>query len=262
MGQLQDQCAVVTGGAEGLGRAAAIALSAAGARVVLVDVDEQGLAAGEQRIRDSGGEVTTVVADVSDPAQVEGYVQRAVDVYGRIDAFFNNAGILGRLVPFHETSVEDFDRVIAVNLRGAFLGMRFVLPVMLEQGSGSIISTASMGSWGAIPGVVPYVTSKHGVHGLTRNAAIEYAARGIRVNAISPGNIATNMGGLRGLEPGPEYDAALERLAAPIPQGRPGRAEEIAAAVVFLASDAASHITGVNLAVDGGITAQVYPGTF
>jgi len=246
---LAGKAAIVTGAADGLGRATSRMMATKGARVLLVDIDEPRLAETEALIGDAGGEAAVFRADVSDEAQVRAYVAEALSRFGRIDAFFNNAGMLHAGVPIIEYPIDTFDRVIAVNLRGVFLGLRFVLPVMIEQRAGSIINTGSMGSAGGVPGSSAYNASKHGVIGLTKTAAIEVAPTGVRVNAVLP--VGRDRGGAD--------DAEAERLAARLaPQGRMGTPEEIADAVCFLASDAATHITGIELPVDGGILASTY----
>ena len=246
---LAGKAAIVTGAADGLGRATSRMMATKGARVLLVDIDEPRLAETEALIGDAGGEAAVFRADVSDEAQVRAYVAEALSRFGRIDAFFNNAGMLHAGVPIIEYPIDTFDRVIAVNLRGVFLGLRFVLPVMIEQRAGSIINTGSMGSAGGVPGSSAYNASKHGVIGLTKTAAIEVAPTGVRVNAVLP--VGRDRGGAD--------DAEAERLAARLaPQGRMGTPEEIADAVCFLASDAATHITGIELPVDGGVLASTY----
>jgi len=256
---LAGKAAIVTGAADGLGRATSRMMATKGARVLLVDIDEPRLAETEALIGDAGGEAAVFRADVSDEAQVRAYVAEALSRFGRIDAFFNNAGMLHAGVPIIEYPIDTFDRVIAVNLRGVFLGLRFVLPVMIEQRAGSIINTGSMGSAGGVPGSSAYNASKHGVIGLTKTAAIEVAPTGVRVNAVLPGNIRTKMTKMVVSADTRADDAEAERLAARLaPQGRMGTPEEIADAVCFLASDAATHITGIELPVDGGILASTY----
>ena len=258
MDGLAGKVAIVTGAADGLGRATSQKMAANGMQVLLVDIDAQRLAETAALIRDAGGEAAVFRADVSDAPQVRGYVAKAISRFGRIDAFFNNAGILGAVVPIIDYPIDTFDKVIAVNLRGVFLGLRFVLPVMIEQRAGSIINTGSMGSAGGVPGSSAYNAAKHAVIGLTKTAAIEVGPTGVRVNAVLPGNIRTKM--TAGLSSGAHADPVEnERFAAGLaPQGRMGTPEEIADAVCFLASDAATHITGIELPVDGGVLASTY----
>jgi len=257
MSTFADKVGIVTGAADGLGRAVSVSLAKAGYSVVLVDIDRDRLAETERLVAETGSRSLRILANVADAAAVQDYVSQAVSKFGRIDGFFNNAGILGPEAPLTEYPDDQFDKVIAVNLKGVFLGLKHVLAVMIKQGSGSIVNTASMAAAGGIPLLSPYVASKHGVIGLTRIAALEAARSGVRVNAVLPGNIQTKMM-LEGLT-----DAEAEQrnalAAALVPQGRMGVPQDIADAVVFLLSDQSRHITGVQLPVDGGITAQVYP---
>jgi len=257
MKNFADKVVIITGAADGLGRAVSVSLAEAGCSVVLVDVDRDRLAETENLVAKAGSRGLSVVANVADAKAVRDYVSRAVEEFDRIDGFFNNAGILGPEAPLTEYPDDQFDRVIAVNLKGVFLGMKHVLPVMMKQGSGSIVNTASMAAAGGIPLLTPYTAAKHGVIGLTRIAALEAARTGVRVNAVLPGNIKTKMM-LEGLS-----DAEIEQrnalAASLVPQGRMGMPQDIADAVMFLLSDQSRHITGVQLPVDGGITAQVYP---
>lgn len=257
MAVLESKIVLVTGGANGLGRATAVAAAREGAGVALVDVNKEGLDQTTELITSAGGRAISIVADVSDPEQVAGYVDRTVAEFGRIDGFFNNAGILGPSKPMVEYPVDAFDAVIAVNLKGVFLGLRAVLPVMLAQGSGAIVNTASMGGVGGIPGSTAYVAAKHGVIGLTKTAALESVRAGVRVNAVLPGTILTEMAlsGAAGVSP----ETMAAALNASTPGGRAGVPEDVANTVVFLFSDASSYLTGIEVPVDAGITAQVYP---
>jgi NAD(P)-dependent dehydrogenase (short-subunit alcohol dehydrogenase family) len=249
--------ALVTGGAGGIGRAASLAFAAAGARVVIVDRDAGGGAETVAMIGTAGGTARFAAADVTRGADVAAYVQAALDAFGRIDCFFNNAGIEGQVKPTGEYEEAVFDAVIAVNLKGVFLGLRHVLPVMLRQGGGAIVNTASTAGLAGSPGLSAYVASKHGVIGLTRTAASEYGASGIRVNAVCPGPTETRM--IRSLEelssPG-RSNSVRERYQAAIPIGRYATAEEIANLVLFLSSDRAASITGGHYLIDGGRSAS------
>jgi len=251
---LDGKAAIVTGAADGIGRATAVMMAASGAKVLLVDIDEPRLAESTSIITREGGRAISMIADVSDEAAVISYVERAVSEFGRIDAFFNNAGILGARTDLINYPVDVFDKVMAVNSRGVFLGLKHVLTVMVDQKAGSIINTGSMASAGGMPGFAAYGAAKHAVIGLTKVAAIEVAPMNVRVNAVLPGNIRTKIA----LAGGYNWEE-MERLSAALtPQGRVGEPHELAAAVCFLASDAASHITGVELNVDGGILASSY----
>ncbi len=246
---LQDKVVLITGGTSGIGRATAVAFGEASAKVVLSGRRE---AEGEETaalIRDTGAECLFVRSDVSDEAEVQALVEKTIATYGRLDCAFNNAGIESPLKPLHEQSIEDFDKLMSINVRGLFLCMKYEIQQMLNQGSGVIINNSSMGGLIAFPGVSPYVASKHAVMGLTRSAALDYAKQGIRINAVNPGLIATAM--IDRLSSGSTDD-----LASMVPMGRMGQAAEIAQAVVFLCSDAASYITGQPLVIDGGFTAN------
>lgn len=249
--------AVVTGAGSGLGRAASMALAREGAAVLLVDIDAAGLQETAENIQAAGGKSIVFIADVSNAQQVRDYVTCAQQEFGTIDAFFNNAGIIGQQAPLVEYPEDGFDKVMAINVKGVFLGLKYMLPVMMAQGSGAVVNTGSMASAGALPGSTAYAAAKHAVIGLTKTAAVETATTGVRVNAILPGNIKTKMA-LAGA-PGQTIAEKEAILGATVPQGRAGQPEEIAEAVLFLVSDQAQHITGVQLPVDGGITAQVYP---
>ncbi len=244
---------VVTGAAGGIGAATATAFAAVGARVLVVDRMEDHGRAVVEAISQAGGTARFQMGDVADEASVAGYVAAAVNHFGGIDVFFNNAGIEGKIVPISEYDVADFDRVIAVNLRGMFLGLKHVLKVMLPARSGSIINNASVSALRGAAGMCGYIASKHGILGLTKTAAIEVASAGVRVNAICPGPIETRM--MHSIEeltnPG-DPGKVSSQVIARNPTGRYGRPEEVAQAVMFLASDAASYINGVALPVDGG----------
>jgi NAD(P)-dependent dehydrogenase (short-subunit alcohol dehydrogenase family) len=252
---LQDKVAVVTGGAAGLGAAAAEALLGEGAKVTIVDISADALAATASDLGVGEDRLITVPADVSEEEDVQRYVDATVAAFGTIDVFFNNAGIEGKVAPIVEQSVADFDRVIAVNVRGSWLGLRYVLPVMYAQRSGSVINTSSIGGLVAGPmPVSPYVTSKFAITGLTRVAANESAPYQVRVNSIHPSPVNTRM--MRSLEAGasPEdAEAARQEIEKTIPLGRYGEPSDVANLVLFLASDASSFITGSQLRVDGGM---------
>jgi NAD(P)-dependent dehydrogenase (short-subunit alcohol dehydrogenase family) len=252
----QGKVALITGAGNGLGRATALGFATRGANVIVVDNDH---AAGEATtgiIRQQGGEAHFVQADVTKSAEVQNYVKIALDRYGAIDCFYNNAGIEGAVAPTHQYDEDMFDRVMAVNVKGVFLGLRHVLPVMIRQGRGSVVNTASVAGLVGSPGMPAYVASKHAVIGLTKAAAGEVGRNGIRVNAICPGPIDTRM--IHALEAmlNPDDPASVGvRYQNNIPIGRYGTAEEVANLVLFLSSDLAANITGAQYVIDGGRTA-------
>lgn len=253
MTDFEGRVAVVTGGAGGIGLAAATAFAVGGASVVLVDRDEGRLEQARARV---AGDAIAVAADVSVESDVRRYVETAIERHGRIDVLFNNAGIEGRNAPLAECPVDLFDDVMAVNVRGIFLGLRHVLPVMLAAGRGAVVNTASMAGFVAHPGRGPYSASKHAILGLTKAAAAEVAARGVRVNAICPGAVDTRLSRRIAADVDPvRPDDAFARVLPKIPAGRYARPEEIAAVVCFLASDAASYVNGAAWLVDGGFLA-------
>jgi len=243
---LEGKIALVTGGSSGMGRTTALAFAREGAKVVIADVQVEGGEETVQTIDDTGGEAIFFKTDVSRRDEVEALINRVVETYGRLDCAFNNAGIEETsLLPTAESTEENWDRVIGTNLKGVWLCMKYELAQMVKQGSGAIVNTASVGGLVGFEGIGAYVASKHGVIGLTKTAALEYATAGIRVNAVCPGVIRTPM------------LADAEALLAPLePMGRIGLPEEIAEAVVWLCSDAASFVTGHPMVVDGGILAQ------
>ena len=248
--------ALITGGANGIGRATALGFAKGGAKVVLVDRDRAGGEATAGVIRQQGGEARFVTADVTKSAEVRDYVKAALDAHGSIDCFFNNAGIEGKWAHTAEYDEDMFDAVIGVNVKGVFLGLRHVLPVMLKQQRGAIVNTASVAGMVASPGMPAYVASKHAVIGLTKTAAGEVARSGVRVNAVCPGPIDTRMihsleNMLNPADPGSVGD----RYQSNIPLGRYGTPEEVANLVLFLCSDLAGNITGAQYVVDGGRTA-------
>ena len=251
MGRLDGKVAVVTGGANGIGRASAKALAAEGARVVIGDVaDERGENAAHE-IRESDGEAMFVRADVTKMSDVEALVREAIDRWRRLDVMFNNVGVA---IPgtAQEMSEDDFRRVLDVNLIGVWRGMRAAIPEMLRTGGGSIINTSSVQGHVAFQGWAGYAASKGGVDALTRQAAVEYAPKGIRINSIVPGTILTEMNE-KILSEAEDPDAQMAMWTSMHPIGRVGQPDEVAAAVVFLASDESSFITGESLRVDGGL---------
>ena len=248
---LQDKVVLVTGGTSGIGRATAIAFGAAGAKIVFSGRRD---AEGEKTAKlicETGAECLYIHSDASNEEDIKALVLHTVATYGRLDCAFNNAGVETPIKPLHEQSVEDFDNLMAINVRGLFLCMKYEIQQMLSQGSGVIVNNSSTSGLVAFPETSPYVASKHAVMGLTRSAALDYAKQGIRVNAVNPGVTATELLDRSSKQLG----ITADDLDSFVPMGRIGQATEIAQAVVFLCSDAASYITGQPLVIDGGFTA-------
>jgi NAD(P)-dependent dehydrogenase (short-subunit alcohol dehydrogenase family) len=254
----KGRVAVITGGAGMIGHAAALSLAAAGNDMMLVDINAEALAARRGAIEALGVRVETHVADVSKSSDVAAYVAGALRIFGRIDAFFNNAGIEGKFGPTHEYEEAEFDKVIAVNLKGIFLGLRHVLPVMLRQGFGAIVNTGSIASERGLAGACAYNASKHAVIGLTRTAASEVGSSGVRVNAVMPGVIDTPLleAMLRMMFKG-DVQAGKRALGKVATLDRIGTPPEIGEVVAFLLSDAASFVNGAAWAVDGGALSTI-----
>jgi NAD(P)-dependent dehydrogenase (short-subunit alcohol dehydrogenase family) len=254
MGRLDGKVAVVTGGAHGIGRASAKALGAEGAKVAIGDVDETDGKACAKDILGAGGEAVFVRTDVTSMDDVRALVGAAVERWGRLDVMVNNVGVaIGGAAG--EMSEDDWRRVIDVNLTGVWRGMRVAIPIMIEAGGGSIVNMSSVQGHVGFVGWSGYAASKGGVDALTRQAAVEYAPRGIRVNAIVPGTILTEMNE-RILREVDDPDALQAEWKAMHPVGRVGTPEEVAAVVVFLASEESSFVTGESLRVDGGMVVR------
>jgi len=247
---LTNKIALVTGAGSGIGEAVSLLLARNGARVLLTDVDIEGANSVLARIEKEGGMARVVKCDVSHAKDVEHAVAVAVDTWGQLDIAVNNAGISGEQQPLGSYSLESWDKVIAVNLSGVFYGLRYQIPAMLKSGGGSIVNMASILGAAGFASSGAYVAAKHGVVGLTKNAALEYATQGIRVNAVGPGFIKTPL-----LDDNLGSDE-LEQIASLHPMQRLGAAEEVAELVLWLASDRASFATGAYYPVDGGYLAQ------
>lgn len=238
---VDGKTAVVTGGGYGIGRASAERFAAEGANVVVADVEAETGRETVESIEADGGEATFVRTDVTDPDDVEAMVDAALDTYGSLDLAHNNAGVASDPAPTHEHSETSWDRTVGVDQRGVWLCMRAELPHLLEGDGGAIVNTASLAGLWANEGDAPYATAKHGVVGLTKTAAVEYADRGVRVNALCPGITDT-----------PLAEGALEALVDTTPIGRAADPAEVGGMAVWLCSDEASFVTGVSLPIDGG----------
>lgn len=242
---LTGKVAIITGASRGIGAAAVRTFAVAGATVVLAARDEHALAAVAEDISASGGQALAVPTDVGDPASVERLVAQTLDACGRLDAAFNNAGDGHMPAPLADVAVDDFDRAVRVNLRGVFLCMKYEIPAMLESGGGAIVNMSSTAGLNGVRGITGYVAAKHGIIGLTKVAALDYAARNIRVNAVAPGPIRTDR--ISRLS-----EEAREPIVRAVPMGRIGRPEEVGALAAWLCSDQAGFITGATIPIDGG----------
>ena len=257
MASLSDKVVLVTGAAAGIGQAAARLCSEAGARLILIDRDGVAL---QERCAELGPDALPITADVGEPSAADQFVRAGLSRFGHIDIAMLNAGMAGTIAPIDKVSADDFDRIMAVNVRSVWSAMAALFPAMKAAGGGSIVVTASTGGLSGAPMVSPYIASKHAVIGLVKAAALEGARHGIRVNAVAPSPIATEMMVQinRGLGTGDEAKSRA-RTIAHVPMQRYGTAEEVAKVMVFLAGGDASFTTGSTYVVDGGMTAGVYP---
>jgi NAD(P)-dependent dehydrogenase (short-subunit alcohol dehydrogenase family) len=250
-GTFKGKVVLITGAATGIGRATALAFAKAGASLVLGDLNETGASETVALVREAGAKVHFVRTDVSREADVAALVTQAIDTFGALDCAFNNAGIAATPVLLHETPEAVFDREIAVDLKGVFLCLKHELAHMVSVGRGAIVNTASVAGLIPEPGLASYVAAKHGVIGLTKTAGLDYASRGVRINAVAPGWVRTPM--TIAMEDNPKFYSFLEAGA---PMGRPAMPEEITGMVLFLCSDAASYVTGQTYVIDGGQTVR------
>ena len=235
----------ITGAASGIGRAAALAFAAEGARLAILDRSVEALEAVQASVKDAGGEVLTIACDVSSPDQVEAAIQQIVDRFGRLDIAFNNAGVENKAAPVHEIDLAEWDRIVNINLRGTFVCMKHELTQMVKGGGGVVVNTSSGAGIRGVAGGAAYAASKHAIIGLTRSAALDYARQNIRVNAVLPGNIETPM---MDRFTGGDTQKAIDLE----PVGRLGKPEEIAEAVLWMASDLGGFVTGAATVIDGG----------
>lgn len=250
--RLKEKVALVTGGTTGIGRETAIALAIAGAKVVVSGRGREKGEATVNSIKQEGGEATFIKADIAQASEVEALIAKTVEIYGRLDCAFNNAGTEGKLAPITELTESDLNKVIDINLKGTWFCLKYEIMQMIEQGGGAIVNTSSGAGEVGIANLSPYCASKHGVMGLTKSLAIEYAKQGIRINAIAPGPIDTGMP-----DRGTANKEALDNyISTFVPMNRMGTAQEVAEAVVWLCSDGAGFVTGTTIAVDGGYLAQ------
>lgn len=250
MKMMEKQTVLITGAASGMGETAARMFAEAGYAVMLADVNEAAVRAAAQTLTEAGHEAEYLRCDVTDEAQVQAMVERTVARFGRLDAAYNNAGVQSLVTDIADLETVEYDRVLDINLKGVFFCMKYELRQMRRQGRGAIVNCSSLGGLVGLPGRAAYHAAKHGVLGLTKSAALEYAGRGIRINAVCPGTISTPMVE-RMVASGDLNEEEAVKL---LPIGRFGRSEEVAATVVWLCSPAASFIIGQAIAVDGGYT--------
>jgi NAD(P)-dependent dehydrogenase (short-subunit alcohol dehydrogenase family) len=248
VGQFEGKVALVTGAGSGIGRASALAFAREGARVAVADIDEAHAHETVAQIEATGGKAFAATVDVSQAGQVQAFIERVVQTYGRLDCAHNNAGILGPRKLTADFDEADWDRIMSINLKGIWHCLRFEIPQMLSLGGGAIVNTSSSAGLAGMRGFPAYTAAKHGVAGLTKTAALDYVREGIRVNAVCPGFIRTPM--IEGVPPDAEHPDPT------VPAGRLGKPSEVAEAVLWLCSDAASYVTGHMLVVDGALLVQ------
>jgi NAD(P)-dependent dehydrogenase (short-subunit alcohol dehydrogenase family) len=237
--------AFITGAASGIGRATATAFAAEGARVVVTDRSKAVLQETAEQVRAAGAEVLAIVCDVSKPEEVQAAVTEAIRTFGRIDCAFNNAGVENKAAPLHEIELQEWDRILNINLRGTFICMKYEIAQMVRQGGGAVVNTSSGAGIRGVAGGASYAASKHAIIGITKSAALDYAKQNIRVNAVLPGNIATPM-----MDRFTEGD--IQKAIDLEPIGRLGKPEEIAEAVLWMCSDLGGFVTGSSIVIDGG----------
>lgn len=254
--EFSGKSVVVTGGGNGIGRATVLAFARAGANVAVVDLDGKGAEATANEAEKLGVKAISFATDVTKAADVKTYVEETVAAFGTIDCFHNNAGIEGSISPITDYDEDEFDQVLAVNVRGVFLGLKYVLPVMTANGGGAIVNTASVAGLVGTPNMSTYCASKHAVIGLVRSVSGEVARDGVRVNAVCPGPVQTRMIDDVAKKINPDDPAGVKaRYESALPTGRYTTAEEIAGIVLFLCSNAAANVTGMHFTIDGGRTA-------
>jgi len=258
MARHSDQSIIVTGAAGAIGFATCEILAREGAKLLLVDINGDRLAERAEALRSQGAHVEACVADCGEESEVQRYAQAAIDAFGRIDGFFNNAGVEGAIAPLHDYPLDEFDRILSVNLRGVFLGQRTVTQVMVKQGAGSIVNTASIGSERGLAGGGAYNAAKHGVLGLTRTAASEVGPLGVRVNCIEPGVIETPLLNevLEQMYDG-DINKGLKAIGRVATLDRCGKPWEVGTVVSFLLSDDAAYVNGAAWEIDGGALATI-----
>ena len=243
--RFSDKVAFVTGAASGIGRATAVAFATEGARVAILDLTGDALAETADAVRNAGAEALVIACDVSQPEQVEAAIGQVVETFGRLDIAFNNAGVENKAAPVAEIELDEWDRILDINLRGTFVCMKHELAQMVRQGSGVIVNTSSGAGVRGVAGGASYAASKHAIIGLTKSAALDYAKQNIRVNAILPGNIETPM-----MDRFTNGD--IQKAIDLEPVGRLGKPEEIANAVLWMSADLGGFVTGAAISVDGG----------